>query len=59
MPETAPIDPNSEPLALHCVDFVNGHGHNAYGHYTQWLKAHYPEHVGDYYDKPVPGSLGS
>ena len=37
---------NDLPLpyyGLESVDYVNGHGHYSYGHYTQWLKREHPE----------------
>jgi arylsulfatase A-like enzyme len=28
---------------LESVDYANGHGHNSYGHYAQWLEQEHPE----------------
>ena len=36
---------------LESVDYANGHGHNTYGHYTQWLDVEHPNQAHLFYDR--------
>ncbi|MCK5314345.1 MAG: sulfatase-like hydrolase/transferase [Anaerolineales bacterium] len=36
---------------LESTDYVNGHGHNSYGHYLQWLNQEYPYQAKLFYEK--------
>lgn len=46
---------------LQSVDYVNGHGHNSYGHYVHWLRENYPKEAKLFFEEtplepPSPAS---
>ncbi|MCP4141751.1 MAG: sulfatase-like hydrolase/transferase [Chloroflexi bacterium] len=38
---------------LESVDYANGHGHNSYGHYLQWLEQEHPESAKLFHEQTV------